>query len=109
MNDKKKQKIRKTVTKMMILSTQMVDCAEFAPIKFSLGNTGSSIQVHDNKSFEKVLKAFDIPESKIRKSWSGKAFHKYADLDRGYVLCVVLWDDEDGYEYEEEGNNGENE
>lgn len=98
MTDKKKQKIRKAITKMMTLSTQMADCAEYAPVEFSLGNTGKTIQMLDNKSFVKVCKAFDIPEVKVRKSWNGKVLHKYADLDRGYELGVVLWEDEDGYE-----------
>ena len=98
MTDKKKQKIRKAIAKMMTLSTQMEDCATFAPVEFLLGNTGKTIQMLDNKSFVKVCKAFDIPEVKVRKSWNGKVFHKQTDLDRGYELCVVLWENEDGYE-----------
>lgn len=98
MSEKKKQKIRKSVSKMMILATQMEHCAEFAPICYSIGNTGRSIQVQDNKSFEDVLKAYDISESKVRKSWNGDVFHKYADLERGFELCVVLWKTEEGYE-----------
>lgn len=98
MNDKKKQKIRKAVSKMMVLATQMEYCAEFAPIHYAIGNTGRTIQVDDNKSFEDVLKAYDIPESEVRRSWNGDVFHKYADLERGFELCVVLWKNEEGYE-----------
>lgn len=98
MSEKKKQKIRKSVAKMMRLSTEMCDCDEFSPIHYSIGNIGKTIQVQDNKSFEDVLKAYDILESKVRKSWNGDVFHKYADLERGFELCVVLWKTEEGYE-----------
>lgn len=98
MSEKKKQKIRKSVAKMMRLSTEMCDCAEFAPLHFSLGNTGQTIQMYDNESFEKVREAYEIPEEEVRKSWGDGVMHKYATLNSTYELSVVLWKTEDGYE-----------
>lgn len=102
MSEKKKQKIRKSVAKMMRLSTEICDCAEFSPLHFAIGNTGQTIQMYDNKSFEKVREAYEIPIEEVRKSWSGRAMHKYATLNNTYELSVVLWETEDGYEVEED-------
>jgi hypothetical protein len=100
MTDKQKRKIRKSVAEMMCLEMQVKTLADFAPINYSMGNTGSTIQVYDNKSFEDVREAFDILESDIKKSWSsdGRVFHKYMPLGRGFELSVCLWENEEGYE-----------
>lgn len=88
------------VERMKYLQGQMRACDAFAPIEFSLGNIGQTIQVYGNESFEKVVEAYEIPKDKIRKSWTTDFFHKDALLGFGYELSVVLGEDEDGYEKE---------
>ena len=102
MTDVEKLKIKEYVTKMMMLQKQMRFVDEISPVEFCLGLIGQTIQMCNNKDFEKVREAYEIPEDSVVKSWSGDLFHKDFKIGHGFEVSIVLGNRDEGYEVNED-------
>lgn len=97
MTDLEKMIVRRNIYDVLCLTAQLKALCDYAPIEYC-NSSITTVQIHKNPNFEKVVEAFDIKEEDVKKSWFGDGvFHKAIRIE-GREICIVLNPYDDGYE-----------
>ena len=106
MTDAMRLNVKDSIERVMFLHKQLKAAFEFSPLDYVEGFTGTQIQIYDNESFENIREAYEISELAVKvEYWESGTMHKSFKLD-GFIICVVIDKDEDGYIPQEGSNNG---
>lgn len=105
MTEVMRMNIQDSIERVMFLHTQLKATMDYSTLNYVEGQTGYSIQLYDNESFENVREAYEVSELAVKTNYypDGNSLNKRFKLN-GFEICVVLNEGEEGFIHEGRSN-----